>query len=231
MTQGTQRIYGGITAQERREQRRASLIEAGLELFGTEGFHHVPVKRICDHAGLTQRYFYESFNDREALLYAVYEACVEVLRTATGDAALAYLAQVPEVMAGDPVPEQHIEPLARVTLGGFLRSLTDDPRRARVILIEVVGVSPALEQLRIGAIHAWADLILGFTPPPKTDRPQRRLAAIGIVGAITQLLVDWQMAATTPISPEAGPEFFTVDAIHEVITEILVGAYERVIRS
>lgn len=229
MAKTQERVYGGVSAQARREQRRASLIDAGLTLFGTEGYLTVPVKRICDEAGLTQRYFYESFNDREALLDAVYRHCVERLRGATNAAALEYLAEIPEVPAGGPVPAEHIRELAHAAFGAFLNDLTVDPLRARVILIEVVGVSPALEKLRVGAIHDWADLIVAFgTPDPAAATARHRLAAIGVVGAITQLLVDWQMAAVDPVSPRSGPEIFTVEAIHDVITEMLVGVYERV---
>lgn len=232
MVERQQRVYGGISAQDRREQRRTALIESGLRLFGTDGYLNVPVKRICDDAGLTQRYFYESFNDREALLDAVYRHCVADLRESTSLAAVEYLAGVPDIPEGGAVPEAHIAGLARAAFGAFLSSLTVDPRRARVLLIEVVGVSPALEQLRIGAIHDWADLIVGFTtadPAGATDR--KRLAAIGLVGAITQLLVDWQMAAVTPVSPRSGPDLFTVEAIHDVIFEMLIGTYDRVFRS
>lgn len=231
MTQETERVYGGVSAQDRREQRRAALIEAGLELFGTEGYPNVPVKQICDQAGLTQRYFYESFSDREALLHAVYRYCFEDLQTATTAAAVEYLDRFPDVADGGAIDPERVPGLARTAFGAFLRTLTVDPRRARVILIEVVGVSPALEQLRIGAIHQWADLILGFAGTRDGDTARQKLAAIGLVGAITQLLVDWQMAAATPIGPDAGPDVFTVDAIHDVITEMLVGTYKQLFRN
>lgn len=229
MTQRQQRVYGGVSAEARREQRRLALIDAGLTLFGTEGYPNAPVKKICDEAGLTQRYFYESFTDREALLDAVYRSCVDALRESAGAAALTYLAQIPEVTAGGPVPADRIPGLAHTAFGAFLETLTADPRRARVVLIEVVGVSPDLEKLRIGAIHSWAEMILGFAARP--ERPasaEDRLAAIGLVGAITQLLVDWHMAAVAPISVDAGPELFTVEAVHGVITDLLVATYQHV---
>ncbi len=229
MTQRQQRVYGGVSADERREQRRIALIEAGLQLFGTAGYPNAPVKKICDEAGLTQRYFYESFTDRESLLDAVYRSCVDVLRDSAAAAALTYLADIPEVADGGPVPADRIRGLAHIAFGAFLETLTVDPRRARIILIEVVGVSPALEQLRIGAIHSWAEMILGFAArPERPTTPEDRLAAIGLVGAITQLLVDWHMAAVSPINPDAGPELFTVQAIHDVITDMLVAVYEHV---
>ncbi|MFT3716525.1 MAG: TetR/AcrR family transcriptional regulator [Gordonia sp. (in: high G+C Gram-positive bacteria)] len=231
MTERKERVYGGVSAEKRREQRRAALIEAGLQLFGTEGYPNVPVKKICDEAGLTQRYFYESFSDREDLLAAVYNASVEELRNATLTGAAGFLQTVPGVADGGPVPAEAIPELARTTFGAFIDNLAQDPRRARVILIEVVGVSPALEQLRLGAIHDWASMILGFTPRRENPTQSDRLAAIGLVGAITQLLVDWQMAATTPISDAAGPDLFTPEAIHDVITQMMVGIYNQVFRA
>lgn len=231
MAQGNERIYAGVSAQQRRDQRRTALIEAGLQLFGTAGYLNAPVKNICAEAGLTQRYFYESFRDREDLLDAVYRSCVATLREATVAAATGYLAQVGESTDRSGVPEAHIAALARTAFGAFLDTLTVDPRRARVILIEVVGVSPALEQLRLGAIHAWAELILSFLTPASDDSPRHALAAIGLVGAITQLLVDWQMAAAQPVDSRFAPEQFTVAAIHDVITDMLVATYLHVLRT
>lgn len=222
-------MYGGMSAEERRHQRRTALIGAGLELFGTIGYPSVSVKRICDEAGLTQRYFYESFADREALLGEVYRHCVERLRSTTLDSAAAYLSAAGLPSTG--VPTDSVAPLARLVLGAFVDALTQDRRVARIILIEVVGISQELEALRIGAIHDWADLILGFTSGEDAADPRSRLAAIGFVGAFTQLLVDWQMATTHPISADAGPDLFTPAAIHDVATEMLIGAYQRVINT
>ncbi|MFT4086383.1 MAG: TetR/AcrR family transcriptional regulator [Gordonia sp. (in: high G+C Gram-positive bacteria)] len=231
MDQRKERVYGGMSAADRREQRRTSLIEAGLQLFGTEGYPNISVKRICDEAGLTQRYFYESFTDREALLDAVYRHCVEILRAASMTAAVDYLSTrlSATVRKNDAVPAELIPGLARNALGGFIKTLAEDRRRARVILIEVVGVSPALEKLRISAIHDWAGLILSFTSTGSGLNNRSRLSIIGFVGAFTQLLVDWQMALADPISDETGPDLFTIDAIHEVCTEMLIAIWERIL--
>ncbi|ALG86458.1 TetR/AcrR family transcriptional regulator [Gordonia phthalatica] len=220
------RTYGGVSAVERQKQRRSALVEAGLELFGTDGFLNVSVKKICDEAGLTQRYFYESFPDRVALLAAVYQHCVDEARADTLQAAAAVLQRM-NVTDG-PIPREVIPALAEEALGGFIKNIVDDPRRARVILIEVVAVAPEIEKLRLGAIHDWADLIGGFAGGGEPLTPTQRLGAIGLVGALTQLLVDWQMALTNPVSESAGPDFFQVDAIHRVVTEMFVATYDRI---
>ena len=70
------RTWRGQTTQERQSERRDRLIEAGIELFGTRGYANTPVKAICEEAGLTERYFYEAFEDREALLDQIYEILI-----------------------------------------------------------------------------------------------------------------------------------------------------------
>src|SRR6185503_10298102 len=46
-TRAPQRTYGGVSADERIAARRAKLLEAGLELFGTRGFATTGVKDVC----------------------------------------------------------------------------------------------------------------------------------------------------------------------------------------
>jgi AcrR family transcriptional regulator len=71
------RAYGGLGPAERVAARRERFIEAGTELFGDAGFRGATVRGVCAAAGLTDRYFYESFPSLEALL-------AEVYRTLTG---------------------------------------------------------------------------------------------------------------------------------------------------
>lgn len=227
MTTTGGRRYGGAEAAQRRERRRTDLVAAGLDLFGTEGFANVSVKRICDHAGLTQRYFYESFDDRFALLAAVYEDCVADARAAT-------------VAAGGPfvtgdgglgIDATDARPVARATLGAFIRTLADHPSRARVMLVEVVGVNPDLERQRLAAIHRWADLILTLALGARRPDRRQRLAAIGLVGAVTQLLVDWHTSTAGEFAPGdvTDGDLFELDAILEVSVELFVAAYQRLL--
>ena len=56
------RPYRGVSATDRRDQRRQRLIDAGLQLFGTRGIAAVGIVDVCAEAGLTKRYFYENFH-------------------------------------------------------------------------------------------------------------------------------------------------------------------------
>src|SRR3954470_2296609 len=114
-----QRAYGGISADERIAARRGKLLDAGLERFGTHGFAGTGVKDICREAGLTDRYFYESFNDGGALFLAVFDRLTEELFRAVAEAV---------VESGDD-PERQL----RDAIGTFVHALADDPRKQRVL--------------------------------------------------------------------------------------------------
>lgn len=178
---GAPRRYQGLTAQERASQRRAAIVAAGLEVFGTLGYAASSVKTICGVAGLTERYFYESFSDRESCLAEVYSQLVEQMRAAT-------LAAV-EAAAADA------DARARAGLGAFIGYLTDDPRRARTVLVEVVGVSPAMEQRRHGVLAEFAGIIAVVWSSLRAEplKQREKLTAVALVGAVNHLLVDWLM--------------------------------------
>ena len=76
---GEGRRYGGKTAEERRAERRERLMDAGLELFGTQGYASTTIEMVCAAAQLNARYFYEEFRSRELLLAAVYDRHVEAV--------------------------------------------------------------------------------------------------------------------------------------------------------
>ncbi|GAA1907056.1 MAG: TetR/AcrR family transcriptional regulator [Williamsia herbipolensis] len=202
------RRYGGRSTAARVAERRAALLEAGLDLFGTEGYQRVSVKQVCDRAGLTQRYFYESFDEREALLLAVYDEIVDDVGRRTVDAIDKTLPTIAE--------------LAHVALAEFIGYLTADRRRARVMLLEVVGVSPALDARRRRVIGDFAEIIVtaGMAHAGLSETTDEfRLSAIGLVGAVNQLLVDWVLGEAT-----ADPA-----AIEHVCTRLFSAAFAELL--
>lgn len=205
---GGGRRYGGRDAAQRREERRARLIAAGLELFGTTGYAATSVKNICREAGLTERYFYESLRDREDLLATVYDELIREVQVATFAAA---------DQAG---PE--LEAQVRAGLDVFVRTLTDDPRKARIVLIEVVGVGPRLEQRRHAVMHEFADFIAAVALRHMGTRttPKLPMMAIALVGGVNELLVDWTLGRQTG----------SVEEIVDLCTLLIVAAYDAVAR-
>ena len=57
--------WSGVPLQDRQALRRDELIAAGVALAGRRGGPALTVRAVCRAAGLTERYFYESFTDRD----------------------------------------------------------------------------------------------------------------------------------------------------------------------
>jgi AcrR family transcriptional regulator len=176
------RRYLGVTAAERRAQRRERLLAAGLELFGTRGYAETAVRDVCAAAGLNTRYFYESFKSNEDLLSHVYERIIAEMS-----------ASVIEVTADAATIEEQARTGLRIAWG----LLSEDPRKARVIAVEVVGASARLERMRRRDRQLFADILvrnaLSLADPNVELLVDPVLNARAMIGASTELLGEWVM--------------------------------------
>jgi AcrR family transcriptional regulator len=174
------RTYGGVSGADRKAERRARLLEAGLELLGRDGWNATTVRAVCAEAGLTERYFYESFTNRDRMLEAIFDRVA-------GEAATAVLAAV-EAAPHDARAK------SRAAIGSFVELLTEDPRRARAMLIESIG-SPVLERRREESIRNFAALLSeqarGFYGAEAVSERDAELTALALVGGLSELLVAW----------------------------------------
>ncbi|GLZ52967.1 TetR/AcrR family transcriptional regulator [Actinomycetospora sp. NBRC 106378] len=135
------RTFQGASAAERVAERRARLLDAALDVVGERGVADFTMTAVCRAAGLTERYFYESFARRDDLLAALFEA--------TSDTALRQAEQAAAaVPAGDLQARAHAAVRATVTL------LARDPRSARLYR-EAVG-HPVLAARRQDTVAAFA---------------------------------------------------------------------------
>ncbi|WP_243452464.1 TetR/AcrR family transcriptional regulator [Mycobacteroides chelonae] len=74
------RSYSGLPADERLARRRQQLLEAGLDILGApEGPGDLTLRAVCQRSGLAQRYFYESFADKDEFAVAIFDWAVEGL--------------------------------------------------------------------------------------------------------------------------------------------------------
>lgn len=184
----TGRRWRGQTPEERTAERREQLLEAGLEVFGTAGFRHAKVRDVCREAKLTERYFYESFRDKEALLEAVGQTAVEGL--------------VAAIAPGVALLRDDLDAAIAAGAGGIVGYLTDDPRRARILLVEIVGVSPELDRRRrawVGAlVDTFAAAVERVVDGWPGDRPvEVDVAGRAVLGSVQELLmafVDGELA-------------------------------------
>jgi len=174
-----ERTYRGITPAQRQAARRERLMDAGLELFGTVGYARTSIRAVSAAASLNSRYFYESFGSREDLLVAVYQRIVDdIFKRATEAIAL----------------EHTIEGQARAGLRAGWTVVTEDRRKARIVAIEVVGVSERLERSRRENRHALAQLTADGALSLAAGLRLRLdpvITARFLMGGVVELLADW----------------------------------------
>lgn len=192
----TRRGYGGRSAQTLWLERRQRLLEAGLTLFCTLGYQKTRIEALCSEARVTPRHFYEQFATREDLLVALYEQVVAQARD--------------KVQVALRAPGLDPKALISEALRTFVRAYTDDPRHARLACIEVVGVSEAMARRRRAVIHEFASLIEAYADGMAQAGllPQRnyRLACVGLVGAVNELMSEWLTVDQPPSVTEVGEE-------------------------
>jgi AcrR family transcriptional regulator len=180
------RDYAGQTARARADARRVRLIEAGFDLFGTVGYRGTSVRAVLRQSGVGERYFYESFDSLEDLLVAVGQQVHGEIK----DAMLGALAELTDPTVTD---------MARACLLALAATLTDDPRRMRIAVVESIDVSAKVTRSANEVADWYVDLIvtsaLATGPIPPLSAP---IFAAALVGATKEVLVRWA-AGTVPV--------------------------------
>ncbi|MGY4099472.1 TetR/AcrR family transcriptional regulator [Nocardia sp. R16R-3T] len=173
--------WRGSTMASRAAGRRELLVRAGYALLGGEGAAATTMRAVCRQAGLSLRYFYENFADREALLIEIYDqtahGLVDAVTTRLSDA---------------PVDETA---RARAAFDAAAQYFADDPRRGRIMFRETL----ADDTLRVhgaDALRAFVTLVATQLAPGQAARftsgPGRiPLPVSAISGALVALFLDW----------------------------------------
>ena len=163
MTSGQRRgRWSGVPLQDRQVLRRDELIAAGVTLLGDAGGPALTVRAVCRQSGLTERYFYESFSDRDDFVRAVYDdvcnRAMATLMTAT---------------------------TAREAVERFVALMVDDPVRGRVLLL-----APEVEPVLIHSGAEWMPSFIRLLQGKLTeidDPALQNMVATGLIGALTAL--------------------------------------------
>ncbi|MBP2705209.1 TetR/AcrR family transcriptional regulator [Microbispora sp. RL4-1S] len=174
-----------MSAAERLADRRERLLNAAYSLFAHPGFHATTIERLCATARISNRAFYECFSSREDLMRAVYERCVEET-----------LASVTQAI--DKAPST-LDDRIVAGIAEYIRFVTKDVRRARVMHLEVRRAGDVLSGARQHTVGAFTKIIessVGDGSDPSA--PELHLLALGLIGAMTELLIEWVLASPPP---------------------------------
>ncbi|MBF6297231.1 TetR/AcrR family transcriptional regulator [Nocardia amamiensis] len=175
------RRWRGRSPADRVAARREQLIEACTELMATIGAAETSMRGVCRQAGLTERYFYESFPNLDALLTIVLDTVVLGAR----DQLLAELPNAPTER----------DAMFRHMVGVFTDYLVADRRRGRIMFVESQATPVLMPRAN--------ELIVLFTAPialiigagdyadPVSDEHDFALNANAIFGALAYLYRPW----------------------------------------
>ncbi|MFI5777870.1 TetR/AcrR family transcriptional regulator [Nocardia sp. NPDC051570] len=173
------RSYGGLPAAERSAKRRAALVEAALDLFAEGGANAVTKRSVCARARLNDRYFYEHFADRDAMLEAIARDMTEEGLAAVVSATFA---------AAPDVPAQ-----VHAAADAAIAFVTADPRRGRMLLAPTT--TEVLQRARLDSITAIAAAMAGMTAELLGDSAPTRLdlemMAFAAVSGVMELVAAW----------------------------------------
>jgi AcrR family transcriptional regulator len=173
------RTYGGRSAADRRAERRERLLGAGLELFGTEGYATSSIEKLCTHAGVSTRNFYEEFHSREDLLITLHVRVIERSFRAV-------------IAAFDDAAELKLAERFELAVRAFIHTTASDPRWARLAYVEVIGVSDAVEKHRISWRNKWSDFMVAEAERAvargEAGPRDFRMASVALIGAVNELV-------------------------------------------
>lgn len=175
-------IYKGVSAQDRAAERRGRLLDATLSVW-SDPDTRTTMTAVCVAAGLSERYFYESFAGLEEAQRAVLEAVATEIEATALTAADS---------AGDD-PGQRI----RAAVAAFVDLLLTDPRKGRVAIIEA-GAMPTLRSRRTELLRHFAHLAAEMHGQL---RDEDELAGLLFIGGMAEVVTAWLDGALSA-SPE-----------------------------
>ncbi|PJE25524.1 MAG: hypothetical protein CK431_00165 [Mycobacterium sp.] len=172
----TGRIYGGLSPEQRSQDRRARLVEAARALIAESGVAPLTVDVVAQRANLSKRYFYTEFATKDDLL----DACAEELFGRL-------YAQMEEVLATTPLAERVTR-----TVRVVVHTLASDPADARLYM--ECPAYPRLRERQQRAVREFSEYMaahaIAFSgePRPGVDRV---LATRALVAGTTELIIGW----------------------------------------
>jgi AcrR family transcriptional regulator len=181
------RPYGGVEGPERAAARRRRLLDAGLELLA--GFDDPPeltVRALCGQAGVSARYFYESFTDKDVLVAAVFDSVIADIAATTQAA-----------VAAAPADEQ-----IRAGITNLVRTIAGDARVGRLLFNPQLS-NPVLARKRAGLGGFFAILSGQHVTTAYRVRESESVKALAffVVGGVGQTIAAW-VAGDLDMTPE-----------------------------
>lgn len=181
------RPYRGVEAADRLAERRARLLEAGLDILGSDSdLSELTVRGICRQAGITARYFYESFTDKDDFVAAVFDWVIADIATTTQAA----------------VTAARLEEQTRAAMANVVQTIVGDPRVGRLLFSSHLA-NPVLARKRVeaGTLMAMLSAQQVVSTLPVRNNDKVKATAYFVVGGVVQTISAW-LAGEVDLNPE-----------------------------
>ena len=117
------------------DSQRARMLDAVVRAVAFRGYADVTVTDVVGRAGVSRRTFYEHFRDKQECFLAAYQTGLEILAGRIVGAT----AETPDAVWREKL---------RIGLEAYTRALSEHPRFARTLLIDILGAGPEAVALR-----------------------------------------------------------------------------------
>lgn len=152
-------------------------MDAGLELLaGADNPAELTVRAICKKAGVSARYFYESFTDKDDLVAAVFDSVIADIAVTTQAA-----------VASAPLDEQN-----RAAIANLVRTIGNDHRIGRLLFNPALS-HPVLARKR-AELGGFFAMLSGQHVTTAYQVPQSnsvKAIAHFVVGGVGQTIAAW----------------------------------------
>jgi AcrR family transcriptional regulator len=165
---GRHRLPPEVIARSQRER----LLEAAVRVVSEKGYGATTIADLTREAGISRTTFYEMYEDKEACFLAAYEGAV--------DALVRRIAAAYEAEEGWPQR-------ARAGLAALLEALAEDPKAARLALVDVGAAGPAAQRRYRAALQRltpFFDEGRDFAPGGRSLPANTSRMAIGAVAGL-----------------------------------------------
>ena len=172
-------------------------MRAAINEFSARGYHRTSVEDIVRSAHTSRTAFYAFFENREAAMYAALQAALRGL--------------LDSVRAGLRERGGAARPI-EIGVTSFVGYLVSDPAAARILLLEGIGTSPEVNDLRARVRcqvatqvrELWAEY-----DPEAASAPHASAVAVGVFGLLLESMLHLVESGRLDEAPDHVPALVT----------------------
>jgi TetR/AcrR family transcriptional regulator, regulator of cefoperazone and chloramphenicol sensitivity len=212
-----------IAKTSERNDTRADLIDAALDLFGQDGFAAVSTRALADRAGANLAAIQYHFGGKDALYRAVIDHVIEIFPPRIGFAELLFTEQSPQLKGKPEAQAALLKTLSSILLRAFL----GDSQMRRIVpffLREMIHPSPHFDHFYAALperLHSLLTRFVALVLDTTADDERAILQAHALIGQIVVFQIGRPI-----LLRRTGWDEFNPQRVEQII-EVLVPSLQR----